>query len=321
MWQMRRWKRALRRIIVSLTILGLIMVWQKTGDTIRQFLGAVATVVDPVAAPVADWLDRTVGGAAAPGEEGHVPAVREDAVETHTRAEGSAAMEEAPARRRGWTTCPFEPSGGSGGATRTHRRAVAEAGALSGPAYVLDGDTLEVGGVRVRMRGIDAPEGAQSCRAAGRSWPCGHEATRALKRRIGSKRVECKGRDRDTYGRVLAPCSAAGQDLGAWMVAQGWAFSDRFSRAYAAEESAARRARRGVWRGEVVPPWEWRKGKRLAGASRCDIKGNISRSGKRIYHVPGGSYYTRTRIDTSRGERWFCSEQAARAAGWRRSKR
>ena len=48
---------------------------------------------------------------------------------------------------------------------------------------------------------------------------------------------------------------------------------------------------------------------------------DISRSGTRIYHVPGGPWYARTRIDTSKGERWFCSEAEARAAGWRRAKR
>ncbi len=53
----------------------------------------------------------------------------------------------------------------------------------------------------------------------------------------------------------------------------------------------------------------------------CDIKGNISSSGERIFHVPGGAYYDRTKIDTSKGERRFCSEAEARAAGWRKSKR
>ena len=53
---------------------------------------------------------------------------------------------------------------------------------------------------------------------------------------------------------------------------------------------------------------------------RCAIKGNISKSGTRIYHVPGGRFYGQTRIDTSRGERWFCTEANARASGWRRSR-
>lgn len=52
----------------------------------------------------------------------------------------------------------------------------------------------------------------------------------------------------------------------------------------------------------------------------CDIKGNISKGGERIYHVPGQKWYSRTKITTSKGERWFCSEQEARAAGWRRAK-
>jgi hypothetical protein len=52
----------------------------------------------------------------------------------------------------------------------------------------------------------------------------------------------------------------------------------------------------------------------------CNIKGNVSTRGERIYHVPGQKYYDRTRISASHGERWFCSEAEARAAGWRRSK-
>lgn len=52
----------------------------------------------------------------------------------------------------------------------------------------------------------------------------------------------------------------------------------------------------------------------------CRIKGNISyQTGKRIYHVPGGRWYSRTKINESKGERWFCSEAEARAAGWRRA--
>ena len=73
-----------------------------------------------------------------------------------------------------------------------------------------------------------------------------------------------------------------------------------------------------------MPPWEWRRGKRLDavaadGRKGCRIKGNIGRGGKRIYHVPGGRWYDQTKIDRSKGERWFCSEGEAQDAGWRRS--
>jgi len=52
----------------------------------------------------------------------------------------------------------------------------------------------------------------------------------------------------------------------------------------------------------------------------CNIKGNVSTRGERIYHVPGQKYYNDTRISASHGERWFCSEEEARAAGWRKSR-
>lgn len=57
-----------------------------------------------------------------------------------------------------------------------------------------------------------------------------------------------------------------------------------------------------------------------ATAQECNIKGNVNTQGERIYHVPGQKYYDQTRISASHGERWFCSEAEARAAGWRRAK-
>lgn len=200
--------------------------------------------------------------------------------------------------------------------------------ALTGTARIIDGDTLEVRGSRVRLHGIDAPESAQRCRSEGRAWSCGREATRALAGRIGSRPVACKEHDRDRYGRVVAVCRVAGEDVNAWMVASGWAFAYRkYSMRYVAEEIAAKTAGRGVWRGDVVAPWDWRRGNRLVDTGttvmrggRCNIKGNVSRGGERIYHVPGGRFYDQTRIDTSRGERWFCSRAEALAAGWRRAR-
>ncbi len=214
------------------------------------------------------------------------------------------------------------------GSLADHAIRVAEA-TLTGSARIIDGDTLEVRGTRIRLHGIDAPESAQQCRSQGQVWSCGREATRALARRIGSHPVACKERDRDRYGRVVAVCRVGGEDVNAWMVAEGWAFAYRqYSRRYLAEEMAAKAAKRGVWQGDVVPPWDWRRGKRFTDTGttmkrdrgRCKIKGNISKGGKRIYHVPGGRFYDQTRINTSQGERWFCSESEARGAGWRRSR-
>ena len=213
---------------------------------------------------------------------------------------------------------------------------------VSGPARVIDGDTIEVGGARIRLHGIDSPEGRQTCLAPVGRWPCGQRATRALARLIGARPVACDARDRDRYGRIVAVCRQDGQDINAWLVAEGWALAyRRYSLAYVDEESAARAARHGVWRGDFVAPWDWRRGERLLGAGRgvpqpranadapsadnirgadCNIKGNVSYKGDRlIYHVAEDRDYAGTRIDPSRGERWFCSEAQARAAGWRRA--
>ncbi len=135
---------------------------------------------------------------------------------------------------------------------------------LTGSARVIDGDTLDLSGTRIRLHGIDAPEQKQSCRAGGKFWACGREATRALKGRIGNGPVSCESRDRDRYGRVISVCRVRGEDLNAWMVAEGWALAYRaYSRAYVSEEANARTEKRGVWRGELVEPWKWRRGERL----------------------------------------------------------
>ena len=196
---------------------------------------------------------------------------------------------------------------------------------IAGRASVIDGDSIEVAGQEIRLHGIDAPEFKQTCVASGKSWRCGRQAAHALARKVSGREVVCAQRDRDRYGRVVAVCRRAGEDLNAWLVAEGWALAyRRHSRAYIGEEAAARAARRGIWRGEFVPPWEWRhkQSPRVTGKKRaeCRIKGNINSKGKRIYHVPGDNYYQRTRIDVEKGERWFCSEAQARAAGWRRAR-
>ena len=205
---------------------------------------------------------------------------------------------------------------------------------LSGRVRVVDGDTLELGAHRIRLHGVDAPESAQTCRTGATRWPCGERATRALAERIGGRAVACEKKDQDRYGRIVALCRLGAEDLNAWLVARGWALAyRRYSTDYVDEETAASAARRGIWRGDFVPPWDWRRGERLrnaaiessqnthSSAGNCRIKGNIGRNGTRIYHVPGGEYYEPTRINTAKGERWFCSESEARAAGWRRAKR
>jgi endonuclease YncB( thermonuclease family) len=199
---------------------------------------------------------------------------------------------------------------------------------LTGRPRIIDGDTIEIRQQRIRLFGIDAPEGKQRCKMNGKPWHCGQQSTFALAEFIGKAWVRCHEKDRDRYKRIVAVCYLGKKDINAWMVRNGWAVDyRRYSKgAYRAEQLHAERGKLGIWRGDFIAPWDWRHGKRLTSESdnnrgRCLIKGNISRSGKRIYHVPGGAFHERTRITTSKGERWFCSEAEARAAGWRRSKR
>lgn len=186
---------------------------------------------------------------------------------------------------------------------------------------VVDGDTLEVDGVMVRLNGIDAPETWQTCGGPDGEWRCGDVAADRLAELTAGREVTCAGDRNDGYGRLIATCRIGGEDIGAAMVRAGlaWAFV-RYDDVYLPEERAARAEGRGVWSGPALPAWEvraerWRAAEGAA-PGQCPIKGNISRGG-RIYHTPWSRHYDRTRIDTSRGERWFCTEAEALAAGWR----
>jgi len=196
--------------------------------------------------------------------------------------------------------------------------------AQRGTAQVIDGDTLDLAGRRMRLHGIDAPELDQTCgRADGGSWPCGRAARDRLAALVTEAETACTARDRDGYGRIIATCTAGGRDLGETLVGEGlaWAYL-HFSRAYAETETRARAARRGVWQGEAEAAWDYRRhGWQAAAATvpdpACAIKGNITASGERIYHTPGSTWYARTGIDTASGEAWFCTSAEAEAAGWR----
>ena len=195
---------------------------------------------------------------------------------------------------------------------------------LSGPARVIDGDTLRIGATRIRLHGIDAPEAAQTCTSAeGADFACGAVATQALVTVIGEGRVACTPVDLDRYGRTVARCAVAGRDLGQAMVAAGYATAYRaYSTAYVKAEDEARRAGRGLWAAQMQNPADYRAAQAQvqAAPASCAIKGNIG-GGGRIYHTPGQEHYAATRISTAKGERWFCTEAEARAAGWRAARR
>ncbi|MES0049273.1 thermonuclease family protein [Mesorhizobium sp. M0053] len=211
--------------------------------------------------------------------------------------------------------------------------------AVAGVASVIDGDTIEIHDQRIRFNGIDAPESRQYCDdAKGFEYPCGRRSAEALDAFLAaSKPVHCSFVTWDRYGRFVGDCTRAdGIDIAAWMVEHGQALDwPKYSGgAYAAQQAKAKASKVGLWVGSFQAPWDWRAkhsddvqtpstplSALGTGNAGCNIKGNISADGERIYHVPGQKYYSVTVINQARGERWFCSEAEAAAAGWRRSKR
>lgn len=134
-----------------------------------------------------------------------------------------------------------------------------------GRASVIDGDTLEIHGRRIRLWGVDAPEGRQVCDDAhGSRYACGRLAANRLDERLQDKTVACFEEDVDRYGRMVARCEIHGVDLGAWLVRQGLAvrYAHYAGGAYVVEEAAARQERLGVWAGRFTAPEDWRRARR-----------------------------------------------------------
>lgn len=127
----------------------------------------------------------------------------------------------------------------------------------AGQAKVHDGDTLTVQGQRIRLRGIDAPEYRQTCRAGEKDYPCGRQALQALVKMVAGRQVTCDGWQRDRYDRLLGDCRTVtpALDLNAEMVRQGWAvaYGD-----FEVEEWSARQRGVGLWQGKFERPRDWR---------------------------------------------------------------
>jgi endonuclease YncB( thermonuclease family) len=131
---------------------------------------------------------------------------------------------------------------------------------LTGPAKVIDGDTIVVAEQLVRLHGIDAPELDQTFWWRGQQIACGTMSLAALEALIAGVKIRCEIVERDRHGRLVAKVfSPNGVDIGRRLVSAGWALAyRRYSTDYVAAEDEARKARRGMWRGTFVKPWDWR---------------------------------------------------------------
>lgn len=214
--------------------------------------------------------------------------------------------------------------------------AITHAQSLRGTARAADGDSLSVSGMQVRLFGIDAPELAQECFDNGTPVPCGEMAKAKLESLIGNAVLSCLGESTDPHGRMIAVCSIGGVDIGQAMVEAGWATAyRRDSEDYVAAEQRARAGKAGLWQWDFQTPEDYRHAqepteeprqqartqprpsqspRRWEQNGQCLIKGNHSRRGEWIYHLPGMPYYNATRA-----EAYFCTEAEAQAAGYRRA--
>lgn len=189
-------------------------------------------------------------------------------------------------------------------------------------ARALTGDTLRIGNALVAIDGVEAPEITQVCERGDDQWPCGKAARDALDRMVRGRSVSCRITGEREAGIKTGVCATGEADLADKLIEDGMAFSTGFFfwTHRAGLERKARAEKNGLWAGDPERPQAWRE-KRWAEAKQnapdgCPIKGRI-RSGARIYVLPWSTDYGSVKLSTARGERWFCSESEAEAAGWR----
>ncbi len=195
-----------------------------------------------------------------------------------------------------------------------------------GAATAIAGDGLRIANQTIRLAGIDAPEPEQTCgdgQSRERRWKCGDAARSALRDAVRGKALKCDIAGSDDRGVKLATCKAGDTDIAAELVTRGHVFAQPgiFS-TYGRQEQEARNAKRGVWKGTSERPTEYRSRfwdlAKKSAPQGCPIKAQIKRNEK-VYVVPWSPQYRGVTIRQDRGERWFCSEAEAQAAGWRPS--
>jgi endonuclease YncB( thermonuclease family) len=222
--------------------------------------------------------------------------------------------------------------------------------AWAADAVLKDADTLSLNGTTYRLDGIDAPELDQTCiDEKGATWTCGITARDQLMEFIKKRAIQCedKGPDTTFRQRRIGICRIEGErtTLNQWLVRNGWAlnFEPYDKGRFFIDQADAQRNRLGLWIGCFTAPQDLRnwnkKTAKLLGdcqddnAARndlfpdhpsmppgCSIKGKTARraqiTGHRgIYHLEGCRSY---RSLTS-PNRWFCTEEDARAAGYRKA--
>lgn len=203
---------------------------------------------------------------------------------------------------------------------------------------VVDGDTIrvEIDGTEFRLRyiGIDAPETMDPLRGV----ECyGPQATTRNKQLVEGKTVglETDVSNVDKNDRLLRYIWLDGEMVNATLVREGFAEAVAYPPDTKHQDSLneleeeARSAQVGLWGGACPETATAVRPVVSVGAGQCEysgtdealIKGNISSANERIYHLPGQENYEVTQVNEAKGERWFCTEAEAVAAGWRKALR
>lgn len=181
--------------------------------------------------------------------------------------------------------------------------AAVSAQSFSGPALAIDGDTLDMSGIRVRLHGVDAPETMQTCNRGGQPWSCGRDAGALLADLVAGRTIECTPRDRDAYGRIVATCRVGASDLAAVMAREGMAIALRqYSLEYVEAEARAKAFRMALWGSQFQIPADFR-------AAHPAL---FKPPGSRLARRTGGAARA---VQPQRAAAWFRNCSHARAAG------
>ena len=126
---------------------------------------------------------------------------------------------------------------------------------------IIDGDTIHIGKLKYRLYGIDAPEMKQKCKKNNKKYLCGVEATKFLQSLIrDDENVSCVKKNIDRYKRIVAVCYHHNENLNRLMVRNGWAIAyKKYSKDYVADENYAKENKLGIWEGQFIEPYKWRK--------------------------------------------------------------
>lgn len=193
-------------------------------------------------------------------------------------------------------------------------------------ALVFDGDSFDFAGRHFQLAGIDAPELGQRCdKGEGRAATCGLTAAYELRKRLqlDPRPLRCWPLRDTAEGATVSTCAAGEDDLALVLVESGYARALPDAQVdYRLAEEKARSSKIGLWTGQAEAPWAWRAERERAGAQTpeqgCVIAGIVDQAGRQLYFGPLDHAYAAKSVNPARGERWFCSDEDARRAGWRR---